>query len=103
MSVGQDLTYTIVATNDGPGNAAAVEVNDPLPAGAVYQSANTSQGSCTETSGTVSCAIGSVAAGASATVTVVVQPSQAGTLTNSATVSTGSFDPDPSTNDGTRR
>ena len=94
VAIGEDLTYTIVATNNGPGDAADVEMEDTLPSGASYQSATPSQGSCTVTAGTVSCAIGSLAAAASATVTVVVQPTQTGTLVNSATVSASSFDPD---------
>ena len=71
--------------------AAAVTVSDPLPAGVTFVSATPSVGSCSGTS-TVTCSLGTLASGASATVTIVVTPS-AGPLSNTATVSSSTADP----------
>ncbi|MCA1634493.1 MAG: DUF11 domain-containing protein, partial [Acidobacteria bacterium] len=90
---GNNLTYAITATNNGPDAATGVAVTDALPAGVTFVSATPSQGACSGTS-TVNCALGSLANGASATVSIVVTASTAGTLTNTATV-TG-IRPDPS-------
>ncbi len=95
--VGQNLTYTIIVTNNGPSSAAAVTVTDTLPAGATYVSATPSTGSCTGTS-TVSCNLGTLANAASATVTIVVTPTTAGTLNNTASVSSTTGDPNMGNN-----
>lgn len=44
-TVGSTVTYTITVSNDGPGNATNVMVNDKLPAGISYVSHTASQGS----------------------------------------------------------
>ena len=94
VTVGQGLTYTLKATNNGPSPdpAYAVMVTDALPAGVSFQSAAASQGSCTQSSGTVICNLGTVDQGASATMTIVVTPMSPGTVTNTATVASGAKD-----------
>jgi uncharacterized repeat protein (TIGR01451 family) len=77
VTVGENVTYTITVTNNGPGAADGVTVTDALPAGATLVSANASQGSCSGTT-TVSCSLGSLASGASATVTIVVMTTALG-------------------------
>jgi uncharacterized repeat protein (TIGR01451 family) len=84
--IGQPFTYTLTVRNNGPNNATGVTVTDPLPGGVGLISSTPSQGSCSGTS-TVSCALGILGNGASATVTIVVTPTSAGTLTNTASVS----------------
>ncbi|MDP9341544.1 MAG: hypothetical protein M3Q23_05430 [Actinomycetota bacterium] len=86
------LTYTLTVANAGGSGATNVVVTDPLPSPVIFTSATASQGSCSGTS-TVSCALGSVASGGSATVTIKVTPIQSGTLSNTATV--GATEPDP--------
>jgi uncharacterized repeat protein (TIGR01451 family) len=106
---GQPLTYTITATNNGGQTATGVTVTDPLPASAHFDSVSTTQGSCTRSTsttpktknGTVSCSVGSLAGGQSATITIVVTPTTAGTLTNTATVSGDQTDPTPADNSAT--
>jgi large repetitive protein len=71
VTAGNDLTYSISATNHGPSDAQAVTVTDVLPSSTTFVSATPSAGSCVGTS-TVTCALGTLADGASATVTLVV-------------------------------
>jgi len=89
---GGTITYTITAHNNGPANATGVTVNDPLPAGETLVSAIPSQGTC---SGSLSCNLGAIANGGSATVTVVanVTATCGDTLTNTATIGGDQFDP----------
>jgi len=67
-------------------------VTDNLPASVTFDSATPSQGSCSQSSGTVSCALGTLASGADATVTVKVHPQTESTITNSASVGSDAFD-----------
>ena len=50
-----------------------------------FDSATPTQGSCSEASGTVTCALGTIADGANASVEIKVTPTGPGTLTNQAT------------------
>lgn len=97
-AVGDTITYTLVATNNGPGTATGVTVTDPLPAQVTYQSSSTTQGSCSEAAGTVTCAIGTLAADASATVTILVTRNSAGAFTNIAAIDGDQTDPTPGNN-----
>ena len=68
------LTYTVVVTNNGPGDATGVALVDTLPPTVSFASADATQGSCGELNGTVTCDLGDMANGASATVTIGVLP-----------------------------
>jgi uncharacterized repeat protein (TIGR01451 family)/CSLREA domain-containing protein len=98
--VGANLTYTITVTNNGPDTATSVVVMDVLPANLTSVSATSTQGSCSGTS-TVSCALGDLAAGASATVTLVGTPTAAGNLSNTAGITSGVSDPTLDNNSAT--
>lgn len=84
--------------NAGPALALNVTLTDPLPAGVAYQSADTTQGSCTEASGTVTCALGDLPASATATVTIQVTASMPGTFINQVTATTTETDPETTNN-----
>ena len=94
---GGTLTYTLTVSNGGPSGAHDVTVGDPLPAGETFISATASQGSC---NGAVTCNLGTVANGASATISIVVRvtASCGSTLRNTATVSGDEPDPDSGNN-----
>jgi uncharacterized repeat protein (TIGR01451 family) len=97
VAAGATLTYSITAKNNGPGPATGVTVSDPLPAGVVLSS---SSDGCTGST-VVVCTVGSLASGASATVTIKVAPLHAGTLSNTAAVSENEPDSKPSNNTAT--
>jgi uncharacterized repeat protein (TIGR01451 family) len=103
VQAGDDLTYTITVHNEGPDTASAVTVTDVLPSEVALMSATASQGSCAGTS-TVTCGLGTLAAGAAndATVTLVVTPSDNAVpgLTNTASASSSTADPAAENNEG---
>ncbi len=86
------LTYTLVITNSGPGIAESVQLTDTLPSGVLFHTAAATQGTCQETSGTVTCNLGDLCADDLITVTVAVTPTVAGVITNTVTVN-GVYDP----------
>jgi uncharacterized repeat protein (TIGR01451 family) len=69
------LTYTATVTNVGTNCATNVELFDLLPSGSTLLSATPSQGACSQSFGTVSCNLGTLAPGAVATVVVKISPS----------------------------
>ncbi|MFB3044425.1 MAG: DUF11 domain-containing protein, partial [Acidimicrobiia bacterium] len=87
---GNNLTYTVTVSNAGPSDAVNVVVTDTLPAGVTFVSTT---GCAEDPNGVPTCILGTIAAGASAmyTITVTVDSSTTGTLTNSATVASGRF------------
>jgi uncharacterized repeat protein (TIGR01451 family) len=101
VSKGAALTYSIVITNNGPGSASSVQLTDSLPANVQFVSAASTAGSCAQTGSTVACNLGQVSNGTSVTVTIIVTPKKAGTITNTVQVSSGSPDPSPSNNTDT--
>ena len=104
VAVGQNLVYTVSATNLGPDTATDVELNDILPAGATYVSATASLGSPPVlNSGALVAAIGTLTPGAVATVLITVQPtaSPGSTLVNSASIAADEYDSNSSNNTAT--
>jgi uncharacterized repeat protein (TIGR01451 family) len=98
VEVGNNLVYTLSITNNGP-DAANVTLDDTLPANATFVSAVPSQGTCNPpAAGVVSCDLGTVSSGGSATVTITVTPTTQGQITNSATLTGSGNDPDLSNN-----
>src|SRR5262249_41637278 len=86
-TVGQQVTYTATIRNHGSGTAATAAFQDQIPGTTTLVSASASQGSCSGNA-TVLCNLGSLAANASATVTIVVTTTQPGKLVDRAWVST---------------
>ncbi|MCA1683612.1 MAG: DUF11 domain-containing protein, partial [Actinobacteria bacterium] len=80
------LTYTIEVGNVSWIDATNTVLTETLASSSRFRSATASQGACTQSSGVVTCDLGTIAAGASAKVTVVVTaPNTAGAgLTNTA-------------------
>jgi len=97
---GSNLTYAIVVKNSGPGNASGVVTSDTLPSSMSFVSARSTQGSCSGTT-TVTCTLGSLANGASSTVTIVVKPGTRGTFSNTASITSSSSDTNTVNNSAT--
>jgi uncharacterized repeat protein (TIGR01451 family) len=107
VKFGTNLTYTITASNLGPTAASGVTVTDALPSTVQFVSLSATQGSCSapavNSSGTVNCSAGALSNGATATVKIVtrVVSTARTTVTDSASASSTSFDPNPSNNTAT--
>jgi uncharacterized repeat protein (TIGR01451 family) len=82
----ENITWTMVVTNNGPNSDTGVQIQDPMPAGNAYVSATSTQGTCTG-GAILNCDIGDMAADASVTITLVTTPSAPGTQTNTVVVS----------------
>jgi uncharacterized repeat protein (TIGR01451 family) len=101
---GDKLTYTLTVQNFGPGAAANVVVNDTLSSGTTFVSANANKGGFTTPpvgqSGTVTWNLGNMLNGdqeaAQITVTVIMRGK--GTITNTASVSSTTSDPNTANN-----
>ncbi|HUA16584.1 MAG TPA: C25 family cysteine peptidase [Verrucomicrobiae bacterium] len=102
VTQGTPLTYTLAVTNNGPASATNVTVTDTLPSVVTYLSSTTTQGSCSEAGGTVTCLLGTMASGDNETVSILTIPGSAGIVSNTATVSADQTDPVPSNNSSTQ-
>ncbi|MGW0707064.1 calcium-binding protein [Streptomyces sp. NPDC002643] len=103
VGIGDRATYTVTVTNNSTTTAATgVTLTDTVtgPAATVV-SATPAQGTCTTSATGASCALGTLAADASTTVTVVVEPRATGTLTDRATATAGQSDPNTGNNTAT--
>jgi uncharacterized repeat protein (TIGR01451 family) len=106
VAAGQDLTYDVTASNEGPSDASTVVMNDPLPAGTTFASLAAPGGwICTTptvgTNGTVNCTTPTFTPGSVDFIVVVhTDPTLANgsTLSNTATISSTTPDPRPSDN-----
>jgi len=93
VSPGGTIYYSLTVTNHGPGAAGSVNVTDSIPFGATAQSAVSSQGSCS-VGPTVTCNLGTLGAGASAQISISAKaPAGAGSLVDTAMVSSSTNDP----------
>ncbi|MFZ0734923.1 MAG: C25 family cysteine peptidase [Candidatus Sulfotelmatobacter sp.] len=98
---GNPLTYMLSVSNNGPATATNVTVADAIPSSTVYQSYTSTQGSCSEAGGTLTCLLGTMANAGTATITVLVIPQQPGQISNTATVNADQVDPNPTNNTST--
>jgi len=99
-TLGSQVTYTITVRNNGPSPATGVVVSDTLPPQLAFFSATPTQGTCNATSPVV-CNIGSLANGATATITLVATVVASGSILNSASVAAAESDPAGSNNGST--
>ena len=87
VSTGQQVTYTATVVNTGRRADRNAGLRDLLPGKATLVSTTPSQGSCSG-SQVIRCNLGSLARGASATVTIVATANRPGWMTDYAWVST---------------
>ena len=102
INAGDTAAFTIVVTNNGPGTANNVTVNDPLPAGVAWSISPAVTG-CSITSGTLSCTFATLDEGASKTIHIsgVTDAQDCGTLSNTATVAADNEGSDQTDNSDT--
>lgn len=98
VSIGSNLVYTVSVTNLGPSEAKNVVVNQALPGSVVFVSGSASQGSVVSAGGTAIINLGTMPFTGVATASVVVSPTIAGTISSTATLSSGEADPDTANN-----
>src|SRR5262249_48592326 len=96
---GNNAVYTVVVTNAGPSTANDVEVSDPTPPGLMFVS---NSGACTTA---FPCALGTLAPGASRTITTTFTVPLGYTTPNpiaqTASVASSTSDPTPGNNTAT--
>ncbi len=97
-----DVTYKLTVSNKGPDTAKEVLVSDELPAGETYVSVN---GGCTHSGQLVSCKLGNLASGGEPIVIEIVASVGLSlvqsTVSNTAEVSSPTFDPELANNKST--
>lgn len=98
LLVGSTITYTLTASNSGPGSAADLVVTDILPPQVTYVS-NTCGAAFAAP--TLTWTIGTLANGATQSCDVVVTVNATGAIANSASATTSSNDPNPANNAAT--
>jgi uncharacterized repeat protein (TIGR01451 family) len=89
----QELRYIVTVTNEGPNTATGVRVVDSLPPQVTLMSVETTRGSFSQLAEAVTFDVGTLENGATATLTMVVLPTQAGLVTNSGVVTALEADP----------
>ena len=101
VTQGTPLTYTLSVVNNGPASATNVTVTDTLPSTLTYLSSTTTQGSCSEAGGTVTCLLGTMANAGTATITILTLPTAAGQISNTASVTADQNDSNLNNNSST--
>lgn len=83
---GGPVSFTFTVTNNGPAAASGILLSSALPANATFVSVSQSQGTVSGNGVQINFALGDLASGASATATVILQPTSIGVLIASASI-----------------
>ena len=104
VKVGTNVTYTVRVTNNGPAPASGVTLSNTTVTNGVLGSVTPSTGTCTVSkTKVISCNLGNLASGGSATVQVVAKaPTKTGTMSLRATGSSTVPDPNSANNTATQ-
>jgi uncharacterized repeat protein (TIGR01451 family) len=95
VRIGTEVTYTLSVANSGPTAATEISVVDTLPVGTTFVSASGAGWACGNLGRVVTCTMASlgIASSAPAISIVAIAPDAAGTIANTATVGSSTFDP----------
>jgi uncharacterized repeat protein (TIGR01451 family) len=97
VTINKNLTYTITVTNNGTSlPATGVTITDTLPPNVTLVSVSP-LGACPGIT-TLTCSLGVLPPGASASVSIIVRPREAGVISNTAQVTGNEIDANPSNN-----
>ncbi|QMU30199.1 ice-binding family protein [Adhaeribacter radiodurans] len=91
ITLGNEVTYTLTARNNGPTNATGVVVTDVLASDLKYVRSSP-EGQFDASTGTYSWIIGSLAAGQETSITLTALPQIAGQIANSAVIAGNELD-----------
>ena len=94
---GRELTYTITVANNGPTEAVLAKLVDVLPSNVTVERVN-GVPVCATDGRVLECGLGTLASGATVIIEIVVKPTQPGVVTNTASVSSPTPDPDGGNN-----
>ena len=83
MFVGNQVTYTLTASNSGDAALTGVTITDTIPTGMSYVTSSPA-GTVSDDGAQVTWSVGNLAVGAETSVTVTLQGDQVGTVTNTA-------------------
>jgi uncharacterized repeat protein (TIGR01451 family) len=92
VTTGTRIRYLITVTNNGPGVARDVQLEQQAPSGATFGSVTTDTGSCSGST-RLSCSLGNLTVGKQAHVTTIATLGLGGTALSTATVNATGFDP----------
>ena len=100
VAVNGTVSYTITVTDYGPSPSTNVSVTDALPSGAQIVSYSTNQGSIVVdyALNQLTWSVGNLTNGGSAALTLLLQPTFAGSFYNYASVGAATADPNPDDN-----
>ena len=98
VNAGSNVTFAISVTNFGPNTASSVTVTDTLPAGLSFVSADSTLGTPVNNGGIVTCALGDMASGDRATITIQTMATTSGLKTNLANTASPTLDPTSANN-----
>jgi uncharacterized repeat protein (TIGR01451 family) len=99
VTTGSQQQYTVTVTNNGPTTAGGVTLADVLSSSSVSAvTASPSAGSCTVAVPNINCTLGSMAPSATITIGISLTPTAAGSLSDTATASSTTFDPNTANN-----
>ena len=104
IEVGDSLTYTVTLTNKGPYDAKSVVLSDSAPAGVTFTGCTASGGTCVWSASSASLSLSSFTNASVATLTIQAKlnfgVADGSTITNTASVTSTTNDPDPTNNSG---
>jgi uncharacterized repeat protein (TIGR01451 family) len=102
IEVGDSLIYTVTLTNKGPYDARGVVLSDAAPAGVTYTGCTSTVGTCVWLASGASLSLLSMSNGSVVTLTIQATlnfgVADGSTITNTASVTSTTFDPDLSNN-----
>ena len=100
--VGDSLTYTVTLTNNGPYDARGVSLSDSAPAGVTFTGCTATLGTCVWSGSSATLSLAALTNGSTATLTIQATlnlgVADGSTISNTASVTSTTFDPNTSNN-----